>query len=65
MGQARHASGALPRSGIGQLGLINNEGSSPVAQPSVGDAAVAAADYANAELGGIGGHPIKVIRAWP
>jgi branched-chain amino acid transport system substrate-binding protein len=55
----------LPRSGIGQLGLINNEGSSPVAQPSVGDAAVAAADYANAELGGIGGHPIKVIRAWP
>jgi branched-chain amino acid transport system substrate-binding protein len=42
--------------------LINNEGSSPQSEPSVGDAAVAAADYANAELGGIGGHPIKVYR---
>jgi branched-chain amino acid transport system substrate-binding protein len=45
-----------------KVGLINNEGSSPVAEPSTGDAAVAAADYANAELGGIGGHPIQVIR---
>jgi branched-chain amino acid transport system substrate-binding protein len=45
-----------------KIGLINNEGSSPAASPSVGDAAVAAADYANAELGGIGGHPIKVYR---
>jgi branched-chain amino acid transport system substrate-binding protein len=45
-----------------KIGLINNEGSSPVAEPSTGDAAVAAADYANAELGGIGGHPIQVIR---
>ena len=44
------------------VGLINNEGSSPQSEPSVGDAAVAAADYANAELGGIGGHPIKVYR---
>jgi branched-chain amino acid transport system substrate-binding protein len=45
-----------------KIGLINNEGSSPTAEPSLGDAAVAAADYANAELGGIGGHPIKVYR---
>ncbi len=45
-----------------KIGLINNEGSSPVAEPSTGDAAVAAADYANAELGGIGGHPIQVVR---
>ncbi len=45
-----------------KVGLINNEGSSPQSEPSVGDAAVAAADYANAELGGIGGHPIKVYR---
>lgn len=45
-----------------KVGLINNEGSDAEAEPSVGDAAVAAADYANAELGGIGGHPIKVYR---
>ncbi len=45
-----------------KVGLINNEGSSPTAEPSVGDAAVAAADYANAELGGIGGHPIQIFR---
>jgi len=45
-----------------RVGLINNEGSSPQSEPSVGDAAEAAADYANAELGGIGGHPIKVYR---
>lgn len=45
-----------------KIGLINNEGSSPVAEPSTGDAAVAAADYANAELGGIAGHRIQVDR---
>ena len=45
-----------------KVGLINNEGSSPQSEPSVGNAAVAAADYANAELGGIGGHPFKVYR---
>lgn len=45
-----------------KVGLINNEGSSPQSEPSVGDAAQAAADYANTELGGIGGHPIKVYR---
>ena len=45
-----------------KVGLINNEGSSPQSEPSVGDAAEAAASYANAELGGIGGHPIKVDR---
>ena len=37
-----------------KIGLINNEGSSPSAEPSLGDAAVAAADYANAELGNQG-----------
>src|ERR1700727_2791393 len=45
-----------------KIGWINNEGSSPVPEPATGDAAVAAADYANAELGGIGGHPIQVDR---
>ena len=45
-----------------KIGLINNEGSSPVAEPTTGDAAVAAADYANDELGGIAGHPIQVDR---
>jgi branched-chain amino acid transport system substrate-binding protein len=45
-----------------KIGLINNEGSSATAEPSLGDAAVAAANYANAELGGIGGHPIQVDR---
>ncbi len=45
-----------------KIGLINNEGSSAVAEPTTGDAAVAAADYANDELGGIAGHPIQVDR---
>ena len=45
-----------------KVGLINNEGSSASASPNVGDAAVAAAQYANDELGGIAGHPIQVIR---
>lgn len=45
-----------------KIGLINNEGSSAVAEPATGDAAVAAADYANDELGGIAGHVIQVDR---
>lgn len=45
-----------------KVGLINNEGSSPAAEPQLGDAAVAAAKYANDELGGIAGHPIQVDR---
>jgi branched-chain amino acid transport system substrate-binding protein len=45
-----------------KVGLINNEGSSAVAEPEVGNGAVAAADYANAQLGGLAGHPIQVIR---
>ncbi|TVZ02401.1 ABC transporter substrate-binding protein [Trebonia kvetii] len=45
-----------------KIGLINNEGSSAVAEPATGDAAVAAADYANDELGGIAGHSIQVDR---
>lgn len=45
-----------------KIGLINDEGSSPTSQPEVGDAAMAAATYANDELGGISGHPIQVDR---
>jgi branched-chain amino acid transport system substrate-binding protein len=45
-----------------KIGLINNEGSSAAAEPQVGDAAVAAAKYANDELGGIAGRPIEVDR---
>jgi branched-chain amino acid transport system substrate-binding protein len=45
-----------------KVGLINNEGSDAQSEPSVGDAAEAAAEYANAELGGIGGHTIQVTR---
>jgi branched-chain amino acid transport system substrate-binding protein len=45
-----------------KVGLINNEGSDAQSEPSVGDAAEAAAEYADTELGGIGGHPIKVYR---
>jgi branched-chain amino acid transport system substrate-binding protein len=45
-----------------KVGLINNEGSSASAAPNVGDAAVAAAQYANDELGGIAGHPIQITR---
>jgi branched-chain amino acid transport system substrate-binding protein len=45
-----------------KVGLINNEGASASAAPNIGDAAVAAAQYASDELGGIAGHPIQVIR---
>jgi branched-chain amino acid transport system substrate-binding protein len=43
------------------IGLFNVEGG-PVSLPAVGDAAVAAADYANEHLGGLGGHPLQVVR---
>jgi branched-chain amino acid transport system substrate-binding protein len=45
-----------------KIGLYNVEGGSAVSQPNVGDAAQAAADYANEYLGGIGGHKIDIVR---
>ena len=45
-----------------KVGLYNVEGGSRVSLPQVGDAAEAAAEYANAYLGGIGGHKIEVVR---
>jgi branched-chain amino acid transport system substrate-binding protein len=45
-----------------KVGLYNVEGGSRVSLPQVGDAAVAAAEYANKYLGGIGGHEIEVVR---
>ncbi|MQY02087.1 ABC transporter substrate-binding protein [Actinomadura macrotermitis] len=40
------------------VGLINQQGG-PVSNPEFSVAAKAAADYLNAELGGVGGHPIE------
>lgn len=45
-----------------KIGLYNVEGGSAVSQPDVGDAAQAAADYANDYLGGLGGHEIEIVR---
>lgn len=45
-----------------KIGLFNVEGGSTVSLPDIGDAAVAAADYANDYLGGLGGHPIEIVR---
>ena len=45
-----------------KIGLYNVEGGSAVSQPNVGDAAVAAASYANDYLGGLGGHKIVIDR---
>lgn len=45
-----------------KIGLFNVEGGSVVSQPALGDAAVAAADYANDYLGGLAGRPIEVVR---
>jgi branched-chain amino acid transport system substrate-binding protein len=45
-----------------KVGVFNVEGGSAVSLPDVGDAAVAAADYANAYLGGLGGHKIEIVR---
>src|SRR5215218_9900739 len=45
-----------------KIGLYNVEGGSAVSLPQVGDAAEAAVEYANAYLGGIGGHEIEVVR---
>ncbi|GAC70333.1 ABC transporter substrate-binding protein [Gordonia soli] len=44
-----------------KIGLINNEGGQAISQPDNRLAAEAAAKYANAHLGGIGGHPIELV----
>jgi branched-chain amino acid transport system substrate-binding protein len=44
-----------------KIGLFNGEGG-PSDQPEVGDSAIAAAQYANDHLGGLGGHRIEVER---
>ncbi|MFT4124705.1 MAG: ABC transporter substrate-binding protein [Gordonia sp. (in: high G+C Gram-positive bacteria)] len=43
------------------IGLINNEGGQAISQPENRETAEAAAKYANDHLGGIGGHPIKLV----
>ncbi|MDL9938082.1 ABC transporter substrate-binding protein [Gordonia sp. ABSL1-1] len=44
-----------------KIGLINNEGGQAISEPDNRLAAEAAAEYANAELGGIGGHKIELV----
>ncbi|MFC9978520.1 ABC transporter substrate-binding protein [Gordonia sp. NPDC127522] len=44
-----------------KIGLINNEGGQTISQPDNRLAASAAAEYANQNLGGIGGHPIELV----
>ena len=44
-----------------KVGLINNEGGASVSQPEGRIAASAAVAYANANLGGLGGHPIELV----
>lgn len=44
-----------------KVGLINNEGGASVSQPEGRIAATAAVAYANANLGGLGGHPIQLV----
>lgn len=45
-----------------KVGFFTVEGGSTVSIPSIGDAGQAAADYANAYLGGLGGHKIELVR---
>lgn len=45
-----------------KIGVVSDEGGGAESNSNYADAAVAAADYANAELGGIGGHPIVIDR---
>jgi branched-chain amino acid transport system substrate-binding protein len=45
-----------------RVGLYNVEGTQLSDLRSTGDAAVAAAEYANEHLGGLAGHPIEVVR---
>ncbi|MCW2866696.1 MAG: hypothetical protein JWR20_884 [Marmoricola sp.] len=51
---------AASKSGI-KVGVISPEGGSAVSQPEGRKAAQAAIDYANANLGGIGGHKIEPV----
>ncbi|WAC54020.1 ABC transporter substrate-binding protein [Gordonia sp. SL306] len=44
-----------------KIGLINNEGGQAISQPDNRMAAEAAAQYANEQLGGIGGHKINLV----
>jgi branched-chain amino acid transport system substrate-binding protein len=44
-----------------KIGLITNEGGSAISQPETGQAAEAARQYVNDNLGGIAGHPIEFV----
>ncbi|MFT4042415.1 MAG: ABC transporter substrate-binding protein [Gordonia sp. (in: high G+C Gram-positive bacteria)] len=44
-----------------RIGLINPEGGQALSSPEYRETAEAAAKYANAQLGGIGGHPIELV----
>lgn len=44
-----------------RIGLINNEGGQAISQPENREAAEAAAQYANENLGGIAGRPIELV----
>ena len=44
-----------------KIGLINNEGGSAISAPENREAAEAAAQYANENLGGMGGHKIELV----
>lgn len=43
------------------VGLINPEGGAEVSEPTSREAAQAVVQYANVNLGGLGGHPIKLL----
>jgi branched-chain amino acid transport system substrate-binding protein len=57
LGGLKPATGSTVR-----IGLFNGEGTALANTPQVGDAAVAAAQYANDHLGGLGGHRIEIDR---
>ncbi|MGY3555471.1 ABC transporter substrate-binding protein [Williamsia sp. R60] len=57
LGEANPATGSPIK-----VGLLNVEGGTTVSLPEIGDASVAAVDYANEYLGGLGGHKIEVVR---
>ncbi|GCE44308.1 Urea ABC transporter, substrate binding protein UrtA [Rhodococcus wratislaviensis] len=44
-----------------KIGLINPEGGPAISQPSNREAAEAVVKYANANLGGIAGHPVELV----
>jgi branched-chain amino acid transport system substrate-binding protein len=44
-----------------KIGLITNEGGQAISQPETREAAQAATEYANANLGGIAGRPIELV----